>query len=351
VTAPDAAVLNGPFYPFDDVPGPGELVAIRSGVYWLRMPLPGMGLTHINLWLLEDGGGWTLIDTGVHTEAVISLWETLFESGMAGRPLKRVIVTHMHPDHVGCAGFLTRRFDVQLWMSREEYLMARVLTADTGREVPSEALGFYRGAGLDDEEMARYQRRFGAFGTLVSPMPESHRRLQDRDTITIGGYDWRVLIGRGHTPEHACLHCPELQLFIAGDQLLPTISTNVSVWPTEPLANPLKDWLASCQSLSEALPEDVLVLPAHGKPFTGAGERFAALIEGHDEGLKQVYDACRTPQRAVDLFVPLFGREVSGDHVILAVGESIAHLNYLIGENQLRRSRDDSGVFWYQQFA
>ncbi len=234
-------------------------------------------------------------------------------------------------------------------MARDEYLMARILTADTGRAAPPEALSFYGGAGLEADDMVRYQQRFGSFGAVVSPMPDSFQRIQDRQTLRIGDRDWQVLIGRGHTLEHVCLYCPELQLFIAGDQLLPTISTNVSVWPTEPYANPLEGWLASCRELSQVLPEDVLVLPAHGKPFTGAEARLAALIEGHDEGLKRVYDACRSPQRAVDLFVPLFGREVSGDHVILAVGESIAHLNYLIGQKRLSRSRDGDGVVWYQR--
>jgi glyoxylase-like metal-dependent hydrolase (beta-lactamase superfamily II) len=334
-------------YAFRDAPAAGDTLQVASGVYWLRMPLP-FALSHINLWLLQDHNSWTIVDTGVATDESRNVWQQTFVGRMEGRDPARVIVTHLHPDHAGCAGWLTERFDIPLWMSREEYLLCRVLVADTGRMAPQAGDRFYTGAGFPPEALQNYRKIFGFFGKFVAPLPEAYKRIRDGDSIPIDDNDWEVIVGRGHSPEHACLFNAAHNLLISGDQLLPTISSNVSVYPTEPEANPLEEWLASLTELKARVPHDVLVLPAHGKPFRGAHERLDSLIAEHRSCLEQLLEFCRTPRRAVDAFPVLFRSEISQNNLIMATGESIAHLNYLINNALVDVETGADGVRWYR---
>ena len=334
-------------YEFDGRPETGDTMRIAPGIHWLRMHLP-FSLSHINLWLLEDDDGWCIVDSGVDIDECRQTWEHTFATVMGGKAVSRVLVTHLHPDHIGCAGWLTDRFDVPLWMTRDEYLLARILVADTGRPAPEEGDRFYRGAGFEEDQMDFYHRMFGMFGKYVHELPESYHRMREGDTIVIGERDWEVIVGRGHSPEHACLFSAESNLLISGDQLLPTISSNVSVFPTEPEANPLRDWLESLQLLKDRTPEDVLVLPAHGKPFRGAHHRLDALIAEHLDGLQKLENICQEPRRVVDTFPALFKSKIDNRNLIMATGESIAHLNYLLQQERITVSRDDDGVNWYR---
>jgi glyoxylase-like metal-dependent hydrolase (beta-lactamase superfamily II) len=255
----------------------------------------------------------------------------------------------MHPDHVGLAGWICERFGCALWMSQSEYLTCRNLVADTGRAAPQVAVDFYRRAGYDEEQIAHYRSRFGFFGKAVSPMPDSYRRLKDMETLTIGGRYWQVVVGSGHSPEHACLYCPSLKLLIAGDQVLPRISPNVSLFPTEPEGDPLKAWLYSCARLRERLPEDLLVLPSHEAPFLGLHTRLSQLIEGHQHELDKLLEHLAEPRRAIDCFGPLFKREIGPDDLGMATGETLAHLNCLLGQRLIRRYLADDGVYRYVQ--
>jgi glyoxylase-like metal-dependent hydrolase (beta-lactamase superfamily II) len=214
------------------------------------------------------------------------LWLKLFEEKFDGLPVSRVIVTHLHPDHVGLAGWLTEHFGAELWMSREEFLMCRAMAADTGRPAPEVALRFYRAAGYDEIQLDGYKAKFGNFGRAIAPLPDSFRRLVDLETITIGERYWQVIVGSGHSPEHAALYCPALKLLISGDQVLPRITPNVSVFPTEPKGDPLHEWLTSSARIREMLPDDVLVLPAHEAPFYGLHVRLSQLIEAHNRDLR-----------------------------------------------------------------
>jgi glyoxylase-like metal-dependent hydrolase (beta-lactamase superfamily II) len=337
-------------YPFGRAasPAPGEAQRVADGVWWLRFPMP-MSLDHINLWLLEDGDGWTVVDTCLALPEARELWERHLAGIMAGRPVTRVICTHMHPDHVGLAGWLCERFGCPLWMSRSESLTCRNLVADTGREAPQVALDFYRRAGYSDEHLAQYRKRIGFFGKAVSPLPDSYRRLEDLETLDIGGRYWQVIVGSGHSPEHVCLYCPALKLLISGDQVLPRITSNVSVFPTEPEGDPLKAWLYSCARLRERLPWDLLVLPAHEAPFSGLHTRLSQLIDGHETDLQKLFDLLATPLRAIDCFPALFRREIRGGQLGLATGETLAHLNCLLGRRRIRRTLDDDGVYRYVQ--
>jgi glyoxylase-like metal-dependent hydrolase (beta-lactamase superfamily II) len=333
-------------YEFDLRPQPGDVNEVADGVEWLRMPLP-FALGHINLWILRDGKPQeiAIVDTGIHSGKSREVWHT----AIADRTVTRVLVTHLHPDHVGCAGWLCADNAVELWMTRQEYLLCRILVADTGRPAPDAGVNFYRAAGFPGDALARYQEMFGMFGKFVAAMPESYRRLTDGMVVNIDGSDWKVVVGNGHSPEHACLYNAERNLLISGDQLLPTISSNVSVYPTEPHGNPLQDWLQSLRMLKRELPEDVLVLPAHGSPFRGAHARLDALIEEHTTGLEKLLELCREPRRAVDAFPALFKASISDSNLIMATGESVAHLNYLLHKGAIDVETDRDGVLWYRR--
>ena len=337
-------------YEFDDRPEPGETMTVAPGITWLRMPLP-FALGHINLWLLEDEEGWAIVDSGVFTEVTRNVWHKTFAGAMRSRPARRVIATHLHPDHAGCAGWLAEHFGVELWMTREEYLLCRILFADTGRPAPDAGTRFYKAAGFPPGAMSHYQKMFGMFGKYVAPLPESFRRLKDGDGVRIGANTWEVVVGRGHSPEHACLFCAELNVLISGDQLLPTISSNVSVYPTEPAANPLEDWMRSLSALKARVPSDVLVLPSHGKPFRRAHERLQGLMDEHCDCLNELESMCRKPRRAVDVFPALFKSPINDSNLIMATGESIAHLNYLLYDGRLAVETGADGVRWYRAVA
>jgi len=327
-------------YPFAAAPEQGQALDVAPGVKWMRMPLGG-SLAYINVWALKDGDGWAIVDTGFATPATASAWRTIFAGALAGAPVTRVFVTHMHPDHIGMAGWITRKFGCRLWITRLEYLMCRVLSADTGREAPEDGLRFYRAAGWSQDALDQYQSRFGGFGKALHALPDSFRRLSDGEEILVGEHTWRVVVG-------ACLYAPALKVMISGDQVLPKISSNVSVFPTEPDGDPLRDWLGSLARIKARVPDDVLVLPAHNDPFHGLHARIDHLIDGHERGLTRLEEHLATPRRAVDVFGVLFKRAITEDLLGMATGEALAHLNCLIHRDVALREADADGVDWYR---
>jgi glyoxylase-like metal-dependent hydrolase (beta-lactamase superfamily II) len=323
---------------------------VAPGVFWARFPMFS-SLDHINLWLLADGDGWTIVDCCLDLPESRRVWESLFAGVMGDKPIKRIICTHLHPDHVGLAGWLSERFNAELLMTRQEFLMCRTLVGDTGKDAPSSALNFYRAAGYSEADIDDYNQRFGSFGKIVYPLPQQYRRISDRETLCIGGEHWQVVVGNGHSPEHACLYCPSLKLLISGDQILPNISSNISVFPLEPHGNPLRDWLGSCRLLHGLLPPDLLVLPAHESPFYGVDARLLQLIEEHENDINALYQFLDAPKRVVDCFPALFKREIGRADLGLATGEALAHLNYLIDLAKVSCTTDSNGVNWYCRSA
>lgn len=335
-------------YPLEETPATGEAVVVAPGVRWLRIPMPG-SIGFINVWALDDDGRTAIVDTGMSTDDSVTAWRTAFSGPLAGQRVSRVFATHMHPDHIGLAGFFTRRDDCNLWITRLEFLTCRSLAADTGREAPADGIRFYRAAGWDEDMIAAYRARFGGFGKALHALPDSYVRMHDGQEIRIGDHVWRVVVGAGHTPEHACLYCVDLGLFISGDQVLPRISSNVGVFPTEPDADPLADWLSSLARVREQVPDDVLVLPAHNDPFRGLHERIGELIEGHRQGLAQLAELLAEPRRVIDCFGALFRRKIDETNLQMATGECLAHLNHLITQGVAVREVDAAGVAWYRR--
>lgn len=340
-------------YPCGDPPEVGVAHQVAPGVFWIRMPMP-FHLSHINVWAIFDGTGWAIVDTGLQTTDTTVAWRQLFAGPLAEGGVTRVLATHMHPDHIGMAGWLTRKFGCRLWMTRLEYFTCRTLVADTGREAPEDGIRFYRKAGWDDNAIEYYCTRFGQFGKMTHTPPDSYRRLLDGETLVIGDHEWTVVVGTGHSPEHACFYCNGLNLLISGDQVLPRISSNVSVFPTEPDADPLSDWTDSIGKLRREVPNDVLVLPSHNEPFHGLHGRLDSLASSQAAALDRLRNALEQPKRVVDLFACLFRRTITSNdrsQLGLATGESIAYLNYLIGRGEVIAQLDDHGVSWYRMVS
>lgn len=341
---------SGLAYPCGTPPDIGLVREVVPGVQWIRMPMP-FALSHINLWAIEDGDAWAIVDTGLQTMETTAAWGKLFAGPLGGRKASRVFVTHMHPDHIGMSGWLTRKFNCRLWMTRMEYLTCRTLVADTGREAPVDGIRFYRRAGWDEAAIEQYRARFGNFGKMTYTLPDSYRRLQDGEQFHIGRNVWRVVVGTGHSPEHACLYCPDLKLLVSGDQVLPRISSNVSVFPTEPDADPLGDWFSSIEKFKREIPDDVLVLPAHNEPFRGLHGRLDHLARSHARALDRLRAELQQPKRAVEVFGALFARRITADdpgQFSLATGESIAHLNYLTHRGEATADEAEDGVLRYR---
>ncbi len=344
---PARPVLDYPIAPPSDF---GEPVVIAPGVVWLRLPLP-FSLDHINIWALEEASGWAVVDSGTRTDGALATWRRIFAETSETRPLSRILATHMHPDHIGLAGWLTRKFKCPLWMTRTEYLNCRVLVSDTGKPAPPDAITFYHRAGWTEQNLEGYMARFGNFGQYIHPLPDSYHRLVDGQTLRIGQHDWQVIVGTGHSPEHACFYCPELKLLISGDQVLPKISSNVSVHPTEPEADPMEGWLDSLAKLKRLVPDEVLVLPSHNDAFRGLHARLDQLAASQRRALARLHARLAEPRRVIDVFEALFSRPISGKDagtLGLATGESIACLNYLRHRGLASVSIDDDGIAWYR---
>ena len=316
---------------------------ITDGVYWLCMPLP-LGLDHINLWLLRDDDGWVIVDTGLATDEIRSIWEQVLAECQREMPITRILVTHYHPDHLGLASWLMEKLDVEIFMSLGDYLTAHAVYNAVGGFGGTALQALYRHHGLSGESLEQMAERGNGYRRVVPDLPTRYRRIVDNETLRIGCRDWRVTMGHGHAPEHASFHCAELGVLIAGDMALPKISANVSVNSIEPDGDPLRLFLESQARFLE-LPADTLVLPSHGKPYRGLHRRVDELCRHHEADLAKAMDACATPQSAADLLPVLFRRDLDGFHLWLAMGEAIAHLNCLMHRGTLARHQDSDGVY------
>lgn len=334
-------------FPIPTAPADGRTLAVAPGILLLRMPLP-FALDHVNLWLIEDDAGWVVVDTGFPDSRTKGLWEEVFSGPMGGRAPGRLVVTHLHPDHMGLATWLTRRFGLLMETTLGEWAHGRMLSLDSSQAFVDASLAFYHAAGFDAEQLAWVRERGNAYGKRVEDLPPSYRRIGEGDELLLGGRRWRVIVGEGHAVELACLWCEELQLLISGDQILPSISPNVSVWSTEPDGNPLRRFLDSLQRF-RTLPADTVVLPSHGLPFRGLHERADELLHHHEERLEATLDACRQPITAKQLVPVLFKRQLDAHQLFFALGESLAHLHCLMGDGRVLREADANGVHRFRR--
>lgn len=338
--------MNALRYPLEAPPAPGDVAEIAEGVLWIRVPLP-LRLDHVNAYAFDDGDGWTLVDTGFDTPPTREMWEAVLSGPLAGRPVRRVIGTHHHPDHIGLAGWFVEKHGAELVTTRTAFLFARMLRLEAHDRPPETQLSYWRACGMD---AAIYDKRANDrpynSSDVVHAIPGTFRRIAEGDAIHIGGRDFEVHIGNGHAPEHATLWSSDGSLVIAGDQILSTISPNLGVYATEPEADPVGDWLESCTRLGRYAREGQLALSGHKLPFFGIGPRLAQMISGHVAALDRLEEALATPRRAAECFPFLFRRPIGESEYTLALGEAVAHLNHLTQTGRARRYREPGSEAW-----
>ncbi len=331
----------------DKLPEPGTTLAIAPGVNWVCMPLPFLP-AFINCWLLESETGFTLVDTGVNNEKSKILWKAVLEKVCRDKPLQSIIVSHYHPDHIGLAGWFASEYGAELLMSQTEWLAARALFLLNDRDLGQIMVDFYHRCGCE-EEFLNYLRADGnSYARTIAPVPHSFIRLESRQQLRLTNSMWTMQCSAGHSPAQVTLYNEQEDLLIAADQILPHISPNISVWPDEPFANPLQYYLESLKDFERFGPETIM-LPAHGYPTKNIPQRLLQLTHHHDERLEIIYNACNEPRTATEISAAMLGTEIGMQHIFFAVGEALAHLNYLHAKGEIVRFEDDTNIWRYRQ--
>ena len=325
-------------------PAPGSSVEVAAGVRWARIPLP-LDLNHINVWLVATDGGRVIVDTGMAVQMGKDAWEAIERETFATQPVRAVFVTHIHPDHSGLAAWLQERYGVPVLMSSRTQDFLRVMSTGEGRPQPKQIEDFFRSHGLGDAAQIQPMFKPERFGRMTSGLPQVERHISDGDTLRWGDGEWLALQTDGHAQGHLCLSNVAARVLISGDQVLPSISSNISYGFHIADANPLGSYLDSLQRL-RALSPETLVLPSHGVPFYGLQQRIDDLTMHHEEQLTKVAERCREPQTAAELLPTMFRRELKGMHLFLAFGEALAHLEYLVQAGRLQRATS-AGVIRY----
>lgn len=335
-------------HPISSAPEFGAPVEIAPGVLWLRLPLP-YALDHINVYLFEEEDGWALFDTGIATDESIAHWEHVLAGPLGGRPIKRLVVSHYHPDHVGLAGWMHKRFAPAYHMTTTEYLFCQLMMRHRQAEGDVVNVPFYRACGLDDEGIEQVMRRGLGYLDRVTGLPPRYEGLVRGRTLRMGGRDWIILAGGGHSPDQAMLWCPADNLFLSADQVLTHITPNISVFAVQPNADPLTEFLDSLQQLRETVSANALVLPSHHLPFQGLPTRVDQLTAHHESRCSAIMQACAGGARStLDILPVLFRRKMDPHQMSFAIGEALAHLNHLIHKGQLAKLTDAAGVDRYR---
>ena len=343
----DLSSIDGVTYPWDDYPEPGSVREVAPGILWLSTKVPFVGLRQVNLWLLRDGDGWTMIDCGFGWDETRGQLETTWKAALGGLPIKRLIVTHYHPDHAGNMAWISERWGGLLpVMTLGEWFAANI-SMNFGYADNIKQRGVWHAKhGLDEERQKLFAKDVVPYDQGVS-LPQQFKRVRENDTIVIGNDRWRVIVGQGHAPEHVSLYCAERRILIAGDQILPQITTNVSTWPMEPEADTLASFLETCQKFLNQLHPDTLILPSHRKPFHNVLFRLRELGHHHAARLNLILDETRGEVTAGGLLDVLFRGKLDGHQIGFAMGEAIAHLNYLVTIGRLERVDTRDGSWRY----
>jgi glyoxylase-like metal-dependent hydrolase (beta-lactamase superfamily II) len=331
-------------FPFSEPPATGQLIEIVPGILWTRVPLP-FRLNHVNIFLIEDGDGWAVVDTGIADDATRELWRAILAGPLAGKRLTRLIVTHHHPDHIGLAGWLCAEHDMPLLTSQTSFLACNNISLSPNALGADQYRDFYRSHGMDDTTAAIVSTQGNNYLRMVAPLPLTFFRLVAGDTLKIGDRSFSIHSGDGHSPEQIMLYCAQDRLFLGADQVLARITPNISVWPVEPDGDPLGLYLRSLRSISATIPHDVLVLPGHELPFFGLHERAAQIIAHHEERCERIMEACRQkPHSVADLVPVLFTRALDPHQTSFAFSETHAHVNRLIHAGDLAWQIKPGGV-------
>jgi glyoxylase-like metal-dependent hydrolase (beta-lactamase superfamily II) len=328
-------------------PQPGEWLEIAAGVFWSRVALP-FRLNHVNVYLIDDGDSWNVIDTGIANSHAEETWSRLLGGRMAGRPVSKVLITHHHPDHVGLASWLADKVDAEVVMSGTEYLLGLTYWLDSDAMKADHYRAFYRTRGLEAGIAESILDRSARYQSLTGPLPFSFRRVMHGDTLKLRSRSLHVVTGGGHAPEQVMLYDPDARVLFAADQIMLGITPNVSVSPRNPNGDVLGLFLSSLEKLASQIDDDVLVLPGHNLPFKGLRARAREVAEHHDERLAAIVSACsQAPRSAADLLETLFRYPLDRGVMALAFGEACAHVNRLLEDGRITARLEADGVERY----
>jgi len=331
-------------FPWPEAPEPGVPVEVAPGILWVRFPLP-FRLDHVNIYLIADGDGWAVVDTGISDDVTREAWGALLNGPLAGQPLTRLIVTHFHPDHIGLAGWLCAEFGIPLLTSQTSFLMCNVISLTPGAAEAKPYRDFYLRHGMDAETAQMVSTQGHQYLQMVAPLPPTFLRLLSGDMLTIGGRQFRVYSGDGHAPEQIMLYLPEEKILLAADQVIARITPNISVWAVDPDGDPLGHYLRTTRTLESHVPEDTLVLPGHELPFYGLAERCRQIVNHHEDRCRMITEACADGPKSVAELVPVvFQRPLDPHQLSFAFSETHAHVNRLIRRGELAWIERDGGV-------
>jgi len=314
-------------YVMDEPPQEGIPVELADGIYMLRLPLP-FALDHVNVCLLEEKDSWTIIDAGLGSQACLDIWDNLLTSFLSKKPVKQLILTHYHPDHVGLSGDLVERTGAQVHMSRTEWLMANMLYYDNEGELGAKMLNLFQQHGLPEKECEEIKSFKSSYRDRCSKLPNGFNRIRHGDHLNFGNSRWQCRQGSGHSPEHISLYSSERNVLIAGDHILPKITPNIPMPVQDLTANPIADYLDSLQTFRD-IGEDELILPSHRLPFSGIRTRIDQLTNHHHERLQTLVEACNEPVTVFDVLPVLFRRELDSNQMSFAMLEALSHMVYL----------------------
>ncbi len=331
-----------------DYPDEGSVREIVDGVLWVRMPLP-FQLNHVNLWLLEDGDGWVLIDTGINSFETRELWGKLLQTLPHGGRISRLICTHAHPDHIGLAGWFGTNFSPDLITTRNE-LRDGIFFCQGWEDKGAELVKYFRTAGCTGTQVMQIREHVFGSHHFYSGMPASCNIIANGDTVEIGGRQWRVMVAYGHSSEHVCLFCHEAGVLIGGDQILPKITPTIVLPPDRQDGNPLAAFLESNQQF-RCLPEKTLILPGHNRPFYGLHARLDEYELHHDDRLGMTFSACSVARSGAEVAARLFKLSSDPHQLFFAVGETLSHIRYLEIEGKISVKESEDGVKLFKQAA
>ena len=331
----------------DKLPLPLDPVEVAEGILWFRLPMP-IALDHINIYLLDDGDSWVLIDTGLSDTKSIEIWTNILKKYLSKRPIRKIIGTHFHPDHVGLAGWLVERTNAEFWMTQIEWLSARQAYLAVDTKATNSMNTFYKRMNLEPDLIKIYDDIGNDYRSMVTPIPPEYERIDNSTLFKIGDRVWKPVFGSGHSPDHVSFYCEKDRIMLGGDMLLPRITPIIAVWWQEPNADPLKGYLEFLEAL-DFVESDALILPAHNRPYKELHTRVTDLICHHNERLEITYDACKNETNANVIMQGLFKRKLDPFQTRFAIGETVAHINNLVKKKNLNRRLDDTGVYFYSQ--
>jgi glyoxylase-like metal-dependent hydrolase (beta-lactamase superfamily II) len=312
-------------------------------IHKVRLPLP-LRLNHVNSYLIEDEEGWSVIDPGLATDNTLTVWtEALQRYDLTFGDIRRIIVTHYHPDHYGLAGMFQQWTDAAVYSSKETFDWAdRTYHSESIRK----SAQFSRKCGVPASLVAQMSEHNEELFTWVKPIEGAKVLLEPEEDILLGGTQFQVKFGNGHAEGSVGFLHQASGLFIGGDLLLEKITPNIT-YDYSTGADPLQDYFDTLKKLQTLHIQTVL--PGHGEAFQLSESFIDRVIEHHLERLQEIRSIWKHSNAGeltpYEISTRLFPKVADPASVSFALGETVAHLRYLQKRNELVLIERDKSLF------